>query len=154
MAALVLEPLLRDRVAIASLGSADAPATVGVAIWASVNSDADERIRTQIGAGVWPVRLKPEDWTSGESLWLLDVAAPSRLHASAVLIGFGKVAGNRRSDKAMTAVRVFMRVVASLAAVTPLAACSDILGDQTLPTYRYRVMVEVDTPEGVRRGAS
>jgi hypothetical protein len=59
-----------------------------------------------------------------------------------------------RTDEAMTAVRLLSPYFAALAVVTPLAARSDVLGDQTLSTYRYRVMVEVDTPEGVRRGAS
>ena len=87
--------MLRDSIAIASLGIADLPETVGVAIWASVDTVADERIRSQIGAGVWPVRLRPGDWTSGESPRLLEAVAPSRMHASAVLLGFGKVAGDR-----------------------------------------------------------
>jgi hypothetical protein len=54
----------------------------------------------------------------------------------------------------MTADRVFVRVVAALALFTPLMACSELLGYQDLPSYRYRLTVEVDTPEGPRSGSS
>lgn len=40
-----------------------------------------------------PVRLKPEDWNSGEIVWLLDVIAPSKPLAAAVLGNFGRLAG-------------------------------------------------------------
>jgi hemolysin-activating ACP:hemolysin acyltransferase len=32
-------------------------------------------IREQIKAGVWPVRLRPEDWMSGQINWLFGVIA-------------------------------------------------------------------------------
>lgn len=77
---LVLEPLLRDRIAIAHRAEAQSAAgedMVGLAIWASVSTDADARIREQIRANVFPIRMKAEDWTSGDTLWLLDVIAPN-----------------------------------------------------------------------------
>jgi hemolysin-activating ACP:hemolysin acyltransferase len=67
-----------------------APATI--AIWASVSEEADKRIREQISAGVFPLRLKAEDWTSGEIVWLLDVIAPDEKMATEVLKGFRRVA--------------------------------------------------------------
>ena len=48
-------------------------------------------IREQIKAGAFPVRLKPDDWTSGEITWLLDVIAPSQKLATDVLLNFRKV---------------------------------------------------------------
>ncbi len=36
----------------------------------------------------YPIRLKPEDWTGGETAWLLDVIAPSQRVATAVLKNF------------------------------------------------------------------
>ena len=69
---------------------ADLP-MAGVAIWASVSDEVDAKIREQIKAGVFPIRLKPDDWTSGDKAWLLDVIAPSQKLASAVLANFRQV---------------------------------------------------------------
>ena len=48
-------------------------------------------IREQIQARVFPIRLKSEDWASGETTWLLDVIAPSQKVATAVLANFKQV---------------------------------------------------------------
>jgi cytolysin-activating lysine-acyltransferase len=104
---LVLEPMIRDRIAMAYPGGegenaapkAEASANVaGFAIWASVSEEVDKRIREQIKTGTFPLRLKPEDWTSGDINWLLDVIAPSAKLTSSVLANFGKVVkgGNLR----------------------------------------------------------
>lgn len=98
---LVVEPLLRDRLAIAmSRGKEDegAPSDevlAGIAIWASVSDAVDVKIREQVKGGVFPVRLSSEDWNSGETLWLLDVIAPTRKLASSVLANFRQVAGEK-----------------------------------------------------------
>lgn len=88
---LVLDPLIRDRVAIAypreEGGNAMAD-IAGVAIWASVSDEVDANIREQIAAGSFPVRLKGEDWTSGENNWLLDVIAPNEKTTAAVIANF------------------------------------------------------------------
>jgi hypothetical protein len=44
-----------------------------------------------IKGGSFPIRLKPEEWTSGEHVWLLDVVAPSQKMASSVLANFKQV---------------------------------------------------------------
>lgn len=91
---LVLDPLIRDRVAMAYPGNQEDNSladVAGMAIWASVSEDADARIRDQIRAGTFPVRLKSEDWISGEINWLLDVIAPDARTTTAVLSNFGKV---------------------------------------------------------------
>ena len=93
---LVLEPLIRDRVAIAASKPKDEHAPqgplAGIAIWASVSDVVDAKIQDQVKAGVFPVRLKPEDWTSGDRVWLLDVIAPTQQLATAVLKNFRQVA--------------------------------------------------------------
>jgi hemolysin-activating ACP:hemolysin acyltransferase len=91
---LLLEPLVQDRVAIASSkGSdgADAGALAGIAIWASVSEEVDKSIREQIAAGVFPIRIKTKDWNSGKTVWLLDVIAPSRKLTTSVLANFRQV---------------------------------------------------------------
>jgi cytolysin-activating lysine-acyltransferase len=78
----------------------------GIAIWASVSTEVDARIRAQVKARVFPVKLKPEDWTSGSTdggdhaplgqEGLLDVIAPSSISkppklASMVLASFSRL---------------------------------------------------------------
>jgi cytolysin-activating lysine-acyltransferase len=41
-------------------------ALAGIAIWAKVSPEVDAKIREQIGSKVFPIRLKPADWASGE----------------------------------------------------------------------------------------
>lgn len=91
---LVLEPLIRDRVALAKPAGSKAGPLVdfsGLAIWASVSEEVDAKIREQIKAGVFPVRLKPEEWTSGNINWLLDVIAPDKAATGRVLANFGRL---------------------------------------------------------------
>jgi cytolysin-activating lysine-acyltransferase len=103
---LVLEPLMRDRIAIASAvekerkdGEGASPqameqapgALAGIAFWATVSDEVDAKIREQIKGGAFPIRLKPDEWTSGGHTWLLDVIAPSTRMASAVLANFKQV---------------------------------------------------------------
>ena len=96
--AVLLEPLIRDRVAMASHkpeeaegSSASNEPLIGIAIWASVSEEVDQRIVEQIKAGVFPVRLKPEDWTSGDINWLMDVIAPTQKLTTSVIANFKQV---------------------------------------------------------------
>ena len=64
---MMLEPLIRDRIAIAHPANAEPSALVdlsGFAIWASVLDGGETKIREQIMAGVWPIRLKAEGRTA------------------------------------------------------------------------------------------
>ena len=104
---LVLEPLIRDRIAIAYPGEKErTPLTdiAGLAIWASVSDEIDADIRQQIKAGVFPVRLKPEAWTSGKINWLIDVIAPNRKTTASVIANFKQVVkeGNLRLHPIVT----------------------------------------------------
>ncbi len=102
---LLLAPLVRDRVAIAYPAGKDDDEThnnladvTGMAIWASVSDEVDAKIRDQINAGTFPLRLKEEDWTSGDINWLIDIIAPDRKSTAHVIAGFGQVVkdGNLR----------------------------------------------------------
>ena len=91
---LILEPLIRDRIAIAWPGNKQEDPladSIGVAIWASVSDEADERIREQIRANTFPIRLKPEDWNSGTNHWLFDVIAPDTKTTANVIANFKQV---------------------------------------------------------------
>ncbi|MFG5383078.1 toxin-activating lysine-acyltransferase [Yoonia sp. R2-816] len=63
----------------------------GVAIWASVSEEVDAKIRDHIKGGVFPVRLKPEEWQSGQINWLLDVIAPDQKTTVQVIANFKQV---------------------------------------------------------------
>ncbi|MGV2069054.1 toxin-activating lysine-acyltransferase [Agrobacterium sp. 22-226-1] len=94
---LVIDPLSHDRIVIASKKEDDGAeqttlAPNAIAIWASVSADVDAKIVEQVKAGVFPVRLKPTDWNSGQIIWLLDVIAPTRELATSVLSNFHTVA--------------------------------------------------------------
>jgi hemolysin-activating ACP:hemolysin acyltransferase len=90
---LVLEPLIRDRIAVAHSGQADPELSdiAGLAIWASVSEEVDAQIREQVRAGVFPVRLKADDWASGSINWLLDVIAPDTKSTASVIANFRQV---------------------------------------------------------------
>lgn len=88
---LVLDPLLRDRIALAYPRETEDKAladVTGVAIWASVSDAVDAKIREQIAAGVFPIRLKGEEWDSGDNNWLLDVIAPDQKTTATVIANF------------------------------------------------------------------
>lgn len=99
---LVLDPMMNDRIAFAypgrAAGETEASAqpeddrdTAGFAIWASVSEEVDARIRQQIAQGVFPVRLKPAEWNSGNIHWLFDVVTPNPKTAAAVIANFKQV---------------------------------------------------------------
>ncbi|MEJ6399511.1 toxin-activating lysine-acyltransferase [Yoonia sp. 208BN28-4] len=91
---LILDPLIRDRVAIAYPANSENDPTSdisGVAIWASLSEEADSRLRDQIKSRTWPVRLKAEDWNSGDIAWLIDVIAPTQKETGSVVANFRSV---------------------------------------------------------------
>jgi cytolysin-activating lysine-acyltransferase len=99
---LVVNPLLRNRVAIAHKSvtengqtKVDEESIAGIAIWASVSPAVDAKIAEQTKAGVFPLRLAPEDWTSGDLPWLLDVIAADRQQATSVLANFRQLVGDK-----------------------------------------------------------
>ncbi|MEM7242961.1 MAG: hypothetical protein AAF429_12315 [Pseudomonadota bacterium] len=62
---LILEPPIRDRIAIAMPPKEKQDPLkdlAGFAIWARVSDEVDAKIREQIKAGVFPVRLKADEW--------------------------------------------------------------------------------------------
>jgi hemolysin-activating ACP:hemolysin acyltransferase len=91
---LVLEPLIRDRIAIAYPGNVQQSSLsdmAGFAIWASVSDEVDARIREQVANGVFPIRLKSEEWNSGTINWLFDVVAGDTRATTNVIANFKQV---------------------------------------------------------------
>ena len=48
---------------------------LGVALWAYLSAETEARFIDQVESGAG-ARLKPEDWQSGDRLWLVEVIAP------------------------------------------------------------------------------
>jgi hemolysin-activating ACP:hemolysin acyltransferase len=121
LAHLFVTPLMRDRVAIArkvskspdGAGGTGEETVVGIALWATVSDAVDAKITEQIKAGVFPVRLGPDDWTSGETVWLLDVVAHDRQQATSVLANFRQLAGGRAVKIAPLVARLIDPAVAA-----------------------------------------
>ncbi|WNZ54046.1 toxin-activating lysine-acyltransferase (plasmid) [Microbulbifer sp. MKSA007] len=88
---LIIDPLLSNRISLAQGAENDEPQLQdirGIAIWASVSEDVDLKIKEQIRAGVFPLKLKPQDWTSGSINWLIDVIAPDPKAIASMLVHF------------------------------------------------------------------
>ncbi|MEZ5923939.1 MAG: toxin-activating lysine-acyltransferase [Hyphomicrobiaceae bacterium] len=51
-------------------------APVGVVLWANVSADVDQRLTANVAQ---PIRLKPEEWRSGDIPWLVDAVGPPKL---------------------------------------------------------------------------
>ena len=70
---LVREPMIRARLAAptpAYRAGCCEPPLAGIAIRAKAPEEVDKNIREQIKSGAFPVRLKAEEWDSGEIAWL------------------------------------------------------------------------------------
>lgn len=59
-----------------------------------MSEEVDAKIRDQIKGGSFPIRMKPDDWTSGEINWLFDVIAPDQKTTIDVIANFKQVVKN------------------------------------------------------------
>lgn len=67
---LVIPPLRTGQCAILNAETPGLPVAAALALWASVSSEVDQRLSQNLHA---PIRLRPDEWLSGEILWLIDV---------------------------------------------------------------------------------
>jgi cytolysin-activating lysine-acyltransferase len=75
---LVLPPLLAGQFSVAQARAAQgAPALpAAVALWARVSPEVDKRLTASPNV---PLRLRPDEWRSGDIYWLVDVVGDSRI---------------------------------------------------------------------------
>jgi cytolysin-activating lysine-acyltransferase len=59
-------------------GEDAAPGTtpMGLALWAMLSEEAEQKLNAMVMGGQGPVRLRPDEWRSGDRLWLIDLIAP------------------------------------------------------------------------------
>jgi hemolysin-activating ACP:hemolysin acyltransferase len=77
-----LEWLVLPAIATAQFSIADAQsrtlgvtAPIGVVLWASVSDEIDRRLSSNL---MRPARLKPEDWKSGDTIWIIEAIGDPR----------------------------------------------------------------------------
>ncbi len=75
---LVLPPLLTGQFSVAEAGPKEGGLRfpVAVALWASVSPEVDKRLSENLTA---PIRLRPDEWKSGDILWLVDAVGDARV---------------------------------------------------------------------------
>ncbi len=49
---------------------------VGVVLWASVSEDVDRQLSTELRR---PIRIRPDDWQSGDAAWLIAAVGPQQV---------------------------------------------------------------------------
>lgn len=78
---LVMPPLLTGQCRVAEAkAQPDGPGTpVAAALWASVSPEVDKRLSQNLNA---PVRLRPDEWKSGDILWLVEAVGDGRVVVS------------------------------------------------------------------------
>lgn len=52
----------------------DGDKTIGVALWAKLSAEAEKKLDHPLSDS--KNQLSPQDWTSGDSIWLIDLVAP------------------------------------------------------------------------------
>lgn len=75
---LVLPPLLTGQFSVAEAGTEEGGPKypVAAALWASVSVDVDRRLTENLAV---PIRLRPDEWRSGDILWLVDAVGDGRV---------------------------------------------------------------------------
>ncbi len=75
---LVVPPLLTNQFTLAEARSKETGLTapVGVALWARVSDEVDQRLSGDLSR---PIRLRPDEWNSGSNLWLIDAVGPAKI---------------------------------------------------------------------------
>jgi len=49
---------------------------MGMALWAMLSEEAEQKLNDMVMGNKGPVRLRPDEWRSGDRLWLIDLIAP------------------------------------------------------------------------------
>jgi hemolysin-activating ACP:hemolysin acyltransferase len=75
---LVLPPLLTGQFSVAEAGDQQSSIRmpVAVALWANVSAEVDRRLSENLSS---PMRLRPDEWRSGDIPWLVDAVGDARV---------------------------------------------------------------------------
>ena len=74
---LVIPPLVTGQYTVAntSLKQNGVTVPVAIALWASVSADVDKKLSKNLHL---PIRLRPDEWRSGDVLWLIEAVGDPR----------------------------------------------------------------------------
>jgi hemolysin-activating ACP:hemolysin acyltransferase len=73
---LVIPPLLTGQYTVANTSLKQNGVTVpAIALWASVSADVDKKLSENLHL---PIRLRPDEWRSGDVLWLIEAVGDPR----------------------------------------------------------------------------
>lgn len=73
---LLVPPLLLNQFTLLSGKPKDGPdvaVPLGLALWAKVSEEVDKKLAANL---TQPLRLRPDEWASGDIRWLIDVVGP------------------------------------------------------------------------------
>ena len=75
---LVFPPLTTGQVAVANVQAKESGTSMpaAVALWASVSPEVDKKLSENLTA---PMRLRPDEWKSGDILWLIEAVGEGGL---------------------------------------------------------------------------
>ena len=75
---LVVPPVLTQQFVLAEArkGEDGISAPIAVALWASVSDEVDKKLMAMTSG---PLKLRPDEWKSGEILWLIDAIGPQQV---------------------------------------------------------------------------
>jgi hemolysin-activating ACP:hemolysin acyltransferase len=75
---LVLPPMMTGQFEVLEVAvpGAPIPVPVAVALWAQVSVEVDHRLSTNPAVGM---KLRPDEWRSGDIWWLIDAIGPSQV---------------------------------------------------------------------------
>jgi hemolysin-activating ACP:hemolysin acyltransferase len=73
---LVIPPLLAGQYRLAEAKQNGVSVPAAVALWARVSAEVDKKLSENLHV---PIRLRPDEWQSGDILWLIDVVGDQRV---------------------------------------------------------------------------
>ncbi len=75
---LVIPPVMGNQFSLAEArrGGQSIPVPIAVAFWASVSEEVDQKLSANFTG---PLRLRPDEWKSGDILWLIDAVGPAEV---------------------------------------------------------------------------
>lgn len=80
---MVLPPVLSGQAFISEATNKDNGTRVPIALvtWAGVSAEVDRRLTEGVGT---PMRLRPDEWTSGDIVWIIDAVGDQRVVTGAL----------------------------------------------------------------------
>jgi len=73
---LIVPPIMLGQFATMDANTNGRSTPVAAAFWASVSEDVDRKL---LEINTIPIRLRPDEWRSGDIVWLIDIVGDNRV---------------------------------------------------------------------------